>query len=101
VLRAVAFKKRNMNRSYHLERPGSFSLGREKITRPHLVIAKMKISFFESLDFFASFFGQAKNEEPSRLEAKSNLIINFSLSNACCFCDQNVLTGKQFFKIMI
>jgi hypothetical protein len=27
-------------------------------------------AFFESLDFFASFFGQAKNEEPSRLKAK-------------------------------
>ncbi len=26
-----------------------------------------------SLEFFASFLGQAKNEEPSRLEAKSDL----------------------------
>jgi len=59
-----------MNQSNHIVRPGSFSRGREKITRPHLVIVKMKMLFFGSLDFFASFFGQAKNEEPSRLEAK-------------------------------
>jgi hypothetical protein len=31
----------------------------------------MKMLFFGSLDFFASFLGQAKNEEPSRLEAKN------------------------------
>jgi hypothetical protein len=64
-------KKGNLNQSNRLVRPGSFSRGREKITRPHLVIVKMKMLFFGSLDFFASFFGQAKNEEPSRLEAKN------------------------------
>ena len=63
-----------MNQNNHLVRPGSFSRGREKITRPHLVIVKMKMLFFESLDFFASFLGQAKNEEPSRLEAKHKLV---------------------------
>ena len=61
-----------MNQNNHLVRPGSFSRGREKITLPHLVIVKMKMLLLESLDFFASFFGQAKNEEPSRLEAKSS-----------------------------
>jgi hypothetical protein len=67
----VASKEKQLNRNNRLVRPGSFSRGREKITRPHLVIVKMKMLFFGSLDFFASFFGQAKNEEPSRLEAKS------------------------------
>jgi hypothetical protein len=59
-----------LNQNNRLVRPGSFSRGGEKITRPHLVIVKMKMLLLESLDFFASFFGQAKNEEPSRLEAK-------------------------------
>jgi len=63
-------KKCNLNQDNPLVRPGSFSRDREKITRPHLGIVKMKMHFFGSLDFFASFFCQEKNEEPSRLEAK-------------------------------
>ncbi len=65
--------KGNLNQNNHLARPGSFSRGREKITRPRLVIVKMMMLLFGSLDFFASFLGQAKNEEPSRLEAKRRL----------------------------
>jgi hypothetical protein len=62
--------KGNRNQNNHLARPGSFSRGREKITRPRLVIVKMMMLLVGSLDFFASFFCYEKNEEPSRLEAK-------------------------------
>jgi len=44
-----------------------------KITRSHLCIVKMKNTFILSLEFFASFLFQDKNEEPSRLKAKGNL----------------------------
>jgi hypothetical protein len=36
-------------------------------------------AIFWCLDFFASFLGQAKNEEPSRLEAKNKPYIFLAL----------------------
>jgi hypothetical protein len=47
-----------------------------KIIRPQLAIEKMKILFFWHHDFFASFWGQVKNEDPSRLEMKNKPNIN-------------------------
>jgi len=41
----------------------------------------MMMLFFGSLDFFASFLHQGKNEEPSRLKAKSKPNNHFSSTN--------------------
>jgi len=73
-----ASKKKQSDSKQSLSKTGKLRTC-SKITRPHLVIVKMKMLFFGSLDFFASFFCQEKNEEPSRLEANSKPFLHYSL----------------------